>query len=145
MFRSLISRFVGVSATAVLASAIIASSASAINITSEPLPCSPKAPRIVLTSTGQIRGSCFKPFDEAQIYFEDSALNINLWDNFVRVSADGTFTAPFAWPYHGYLNETVMIVADDLLPCPGEGDGLCYYGQSNWLTVNLGAVNQPVF
>jgi hypothetical protein len=145
MFRSLISKFVGVSTSAVLASAIIASSASAINIKPAPVPCYPQSPRITLTSTGQIQGSCFQPFDEAQIYYEDPANNINDWDNYVPVSADGTFTVPFEWPGHGYLNETVTIVADDLVPCPGEGDGLAYYAQSNWLTVTHDLANQPVF
>ena len=91
MLKSLSPKLVAVSASAVLASALIASSASALTVPQRPfhLPCEPQ---IALTSTGQVQGTCFSAGEFVALY----SWGNNPWPTeYVTASANGTFTAPF--------------------------------------------------
>ena len=97
MFKSVISRFVGLTVTAVLTGAIVASSASAVNIRpAVPPPCT--TPQISFSSAYALQGTCFRPGDTDVISFSDS-YGRSASETEVA-SANGTFTAPLI--YLGY-------------------------------------------
>jgi len=91
MFKSVITKFVGLSATAVLTGAMIASSASALNIKPAPLPAPCTTPQISMTGY-TVQGTCFRPGDTDVISFSDS-YGRSASETEVA-SANGTFTAP---------------------------------------------------
>lgn len=94
MVKSIASKLVAVSASAVIASVIIPSSASALTVPQQPahLPC---VPHLALTSDGELHGTCFGPAGPAwlgywdQVPYSDGAQQ-------VLVAADGSFTLPLA-------------------------------------------------
>ena len=136
MFKSITSKLVTVSATTALAIAIIASSASAINIVPAPIPCYPQSPRIALTAGGQVHGTCFNASTTALLMFGDANAG---WDEDVTTSASGTFTTPFeSDPYNRYLNDSVTLVVDEF-------NTYGSYWASNYLTVDLNVRPEPVF
>jgi hypothetical protein len=99
MFKSVISKFVGLSVTTVLTGAMIASSASALNVKPAPLPPACTTPQISMASSGYaVQGTCFRPGDTDVISFSDS-YGRSASETEVA-SANGTFTAPLI--YLGY-------------------------------------------
>jgi len=98
MFKSVTSRFVGFGATAVLITAMFASSASALNIRPAPVPAPCTTPQISIASSGAVQGTCFRPGDTDVISFSDS-YSRSASETEVA-SANGTFTAPLI--YLGY-------------------------------------------
>ena len=94
MFKSVISKFVGLSVTAVLTGAMIASSASAVNIRpAVPPPCT--TPQISFSSEWALQGTCFRPGDTVLIYYYDSYGQSG--SETAVASANGTFTAPILY------------------------------------------------
>lgn len=96
MFKSVISKFVGLSVTTVLTGAMIASSASALNVKPAPLPPACTTPQISMASSGYaVQGTCFRPGDTVLIYYYDS---YGQGGSETEVaSANGTFTAPILY------------------------------------------------
>jgi hypothetical protein len=94
MFKSVISKFVGLSVTAVLTGAMIASSASAVNIRpAVPPPCT--TPQISFSSEWALQGTCSRPGDTVLIYYYDSYGQSG--SETAVASANGTFTAPILY------------------------------------------------
>lgn len=102
MLKSFTSKLVAVSASAVLASAIVAGSAGALNLTNETTArCELDSPQISLTSDGQVQGSDFCPSTTAVVDFEDSVSSVGYvyaaTTDYPTVSGNGTFTVPFVY------------------------------------------------
>jgi hypothetical protein len=124
MLKSIASKLVSISASAVLASAIIASSASALTVpqTAVYRPCEWDSPQITLTSTGEVQGTGFCPGTTAVIDFEDSVSSQGFEgysyaaaNSYPTVSADGTFTTPLVYssPPEPYLTAALEVIAHD--------------------------------
>jgi hypothetical protein len=107
MFKSVTSKFVGLGTTAVLISAIVASSASALNIRPVPVP-PPCTPQISLASSGYLQGTCFRASDTIVIVAMASD-QPGVLETAVA-SANGTFTV--LPPYCGW-GETESVQAWD--------------------------------
>lgn len=142
MLTSITSKLVAVSATAVLASAIIASSASAVNIANMAVQrCEFDSPQIALTSAGQVQGTGFCPSTTAVVDFEDSVSSVGYvyaaTTDYPTVSADGTFTVPFVYSRPPSFRATtgVSITAHD-------HSGLPTGSTSNTITVTVPLIGQ---
>jgi hypothetical protein len=121
MLESISSKLIAVSTSAVLASAIIASSASALRIPTT-RPCEFDSPQIALTSAGQVQGTGFCPSTTAVVDFEDSVSSQGFegysyaaTEEYPTVAADGTFTVPFVYsrPPGFHVTTWVSITAHD--------------------------------
>jgi hypothetical protein len=96
MFKSVTSRFVSLGATAVLISAMIASSASALNVRPVRVPPPCTTPQISFSPSGYaLQGTCFRPGDTVLIYYYDSYGQSG--SETEVASANGTFTAPILY------------------------------------------------
>jgi hypothetical protein len=99
MFKSVTSRVVSLIASAVLISAIIASSASALTFRPAPVPPPPCTPQISIAPSGQVQGTCFRASDTVLIAFSDTFGRSA--SETVPVSISGTFTAPLIYTGYG--------------------------------------------
>ena len=124
MLKSITSKLVSISVAAVLASAIIASSASALTVSQTRFyrPCEWDSPQIALTSTGEVQGTGFCPGTTAVIDFEDSVTSQGFEgysyaaaNSYPTVSADGTFTTPLVYslPPEPHPTAAVEVIAHD--------------------------------
>jgi hypothetical protein len=131
MLKSIASKLVTLSAFAVLAGAIIASPANALNVANlTPKKCAADSPQITLTSARQVQGTGFCPSTNVFVEFEDSVsrsgfegaavvgfegLAYGASSEYPTVSANGTFTAPFVYltPPGVHATEGVRITAND--------------------------------
>jgi hypothetical protein len=139
MLKSITSKLVAVSASTVLASAIIASSASALNIAGAQLPCQPNSPRIALTSAGQVQGTCFTPGHLTSVQFDSTADPSHTWQEQAIVPPSGTFTVP--WDTDPYIPRNSL---NSQVTVSGCDTGSGYFLETNTLVVNLGLANQPI-
>jgi hypothetical protein len=139
MFKSITSKLVAVSASTVLASTIIASSASAVNIVRAPLPCQPYSIRIALTSAGQVQGTCFTPGSVAAVDFNSTADPTHTWQEQATVPSSGTVTFP--WDTDPYISTNSL---NNQVTIQGLDSYLGEYEESNTLVVNVGLANQPI-
>jgi hypothetical protein len=145
MLKSITSKLVAVSVSAVLASAIVASSAGALNLTNATTArCELDSPQISLTSAGQVQGSGFCPSTTAVVDFEDSVssqgfegFSYAATQAYPTVSATGTFTVPLTYsrPTGFHATTWVQVIAHD-------HSGLSTGSTSNTLTVTVPLVGQ---
>jgi hypothetical protein len=115
MLKSIASKLVAVSASAVLGSAIIASSACALTIPTSK-PCEFDSPHIALTSAGQVQGTGFCPSTTAVVEFEDSVSSQGFegasyaaTEDYPTVSANGAFTVPFVYSRPAGFHATTWV------------------------------------